>query len=260
MAPILLGDVDPRRKGRDLLFVVLPFLLADVGTKCLALGLLSGKELRFLEGGFRLQLSINESLFGSGQNLSRFGITHAMVLGAAVVQGLIAGAGFVFGRAEWTVVRKLVLMGLVVVVGPGLGFLLGSLFSGEPHRFVVHAARACDSMAVLLLALRLTRSRYLGLALALWIAGNLGNTINVLYYPRGIIDFIDVPRIRHFIGIFNLSDAALELAKGLILLSPIALLLSRRLARRSAAWESRLHYIHRPEPPTGSAPLPKDAP
>jgi lipoprotein signal peptidase len=254
IARILLGGVDPLRKFRDLSILAVPWLLVDIVTKCLALGWLAGKELQFLEGSVRLQLSINESLFGSTQTPSRFGITHAMVLGAAMVQGLIAGAGFAFGRAEWTVVRKLVLMGLVVVVGPGLGVLLGSLFAGEPHRLVVHAARACGSLAVLLLALRLTRSRYLGLALGLWISGNLGNAINVLYYPRGVIDFIYVPRLRNFIGVFNLSDVALEVAKGLLILSPLALVLFRRLGRRSAAWERRLEYVNPPEPPTVTLP------
>jgi hypothetical protein len=254
IARILLGNVDPRRKLRDLFIMAVPWLLADIATKCMALWWLAGNELRFLGGSVRLQLSINESLFGSGQSPSRFGITHAMVLGGAMAQGLIAGAGFAFGRAEWTVVRKLVLMGLVVVVAPGLGFFLGSLFAGEPHRLVVHSARACGSLAVLLLALRLTRSRYLGLALALWIAGNLGNALNVLYYPRGVIDFIDVPGLRNFIGVFNLSDVALELAKGLIILSPLALVLCRQLARRSAAWERRLGYVNPPEGPTGTIP------
>ena len=254
LARILLGNVDPRRKFRDLLFLAVPWVLADLVTKGLALWLLPGNERRFVEGEFQLHLHINESLFGSGQEFSRFGITRAMILCAATVQGLLAVAGFAFGRAEWTVVRKLVLMGVVLVVGTGLGFLLGSLFSGEPHRLVVHAARAFGSLAVLLLALRLTRSRYLGLALALWMAGNLGNAINVLYYPRGIIDFIEVPRLRRFIGVFNLADVALELARGLILVSPLTLILFRLLARRNPAWEGRLEYIHRTEPPTGTIP------
>lgn len=254
IARILFGDFASRRKGRDLCFVAIPLLLADVVTKCLALWFVAGKEHRFLGGELRLQLSINESLFGSGQDPSRFGITPAMVLCAALGQCLFAGAAFVFGRAEWTVIRKLVLMGLVVIVGPGMGFLLGSLFAGEPHRLVVHTARACDSLAVLLLALRLTRSRYLGLALSLWIAGNLGNAINVIYYPRGVIDFIFVPRLRHYIGVFNLSDIALEFANGLVLFSPVALVVFRQLARRSEAWEHRLEYVSRPAQPAGTTP------
>jgi lipoprotein signal peptidase len=254
IAQTLFGNVAPRLKGRDLLLVAVPWLLADVVTKYLALWLLAERDLRFLGGQFRLHLSLNESLFGSGQNPSRFGITHAMVVGAALMQGVFAGAGFAFGRAEWTVIRKLILLGLVVIVGAGLGFFLGSFFAGEPHRLVVHAARAFGSLTILLLALRLTRSRYLGLALALGISGNLGNAINALYYPRGVIDFMYVPGFHPYIGIFNLSDVALELAKGLVLLSPLMLVLFRQVSRRSAAWEHRLEYVNQPEPPSMTIP------
>lgn len=170
------------------------------------------------------------------------------------MQGVLAGAGFALGRAEWTVVRRLVLLALVVFVGAGLGLLLGSFFPREPSRFAVHAARAYGSLAILFLAFRLTRSRYLGLALTLWMAGNLGNAINVLYCPRGIIDFVYVPGFHPYIGIFNWSDVALELAKGLGLLSPLALILFRQIARRSPAWKPRLEYVNPPEP--ASAPKP----
>ena len=256
LARILMGDLEPQRKVRDLLVLAGPWLLADLGTKLLALGWLAGHPLQILGGGVRLELSINESLFAFGQGPSQFGLTPAMVVGAAIVQAMFAGMGFVFGRAKWTLGRKLVLMGLVVVVAPGLGLLLGSLVSGEPNRLVVHAARAFGSLTVLLLAFRVTRSRYLGMALSLWIAGNLGNAINVLYYPRGIIDFLYVPRLRHYIGIFNLADVALELSKGLILLSPLALILFRPLARRNPAWERRLEYLNPPPPSSGTVPHP----
>jgi lipoprotein signal peptidase len=254
LARILLGDVAPGRKFRDLFFLAGPWLLVDIVTKCLALGWLAGKDLRFFEGGVQLQLSINESLFSATQSPSSFGITHAMVLGGVMGQGLLACGGLVFGRADWTVIRKLVLMGLVVIVGAGLGLFAGSLFAGEPHRLVVHAIRAFGSLAVLLLALRLTRSRYLGFALGLCIAGNLGNAVNVLYYPRGIIDFVYVPRLRNYIGIFNMSDVALEFAKGLLFLSPLVLVLFRQLVRRSAAWKSRLEYANSTETPVEKVP------
>jgi len=116
----------------------------------------------------------------------------------------------------------------------------------------VHAARTFGSLAVLLLALRLTRSRYLGMALGLWTAGNLGNAVNALYYPRGIIDFVYLPRLRNYIGVFNLSDAALELAKWLLLLSPLALILCRQAVRRSPAWQYRLEYVNPTEKPSGT--------
>jgi uncharacterized membrane protein len=251
IAQLLFGDVAPRRKGRDLFLVAVPWLLADLVTKGLALWLLRERELRFLGGQFRLLLSINASLFGSGQNPGRFGLTHGTVMGMALMQGVLAGTGFAFGRAEWTVVRKLVLMALVVFVGAGLGLLLGSFFPREPNRLAVHADRAYGSLAIPFLAIRLTRSRYLGLALALWIAGNLGNAINVLYYPRGVIDFVYVPGFHPYIGIFNLSDVALELAKGLALVSPLALILCHQVARRSGAWKPRLEYVNPPEPPPG---------
>src|SRR5579883_2110515 len=146
IAQLLFGAVAPRRKGRDLSLVVVPWLLADLVTKVLALWLLRERELRFLGDQLRLQLSINASLFGSRQNPGHFGLTHGMVMGVALMQGVLAGAGFAFGRAEWTVVRKLVLMGLVVFVGAGLGLLLASLFPREPNRFAVHAARTYGSL------------------------------------------------------------------------------------------------------------------
>jgi len=86
---------------------------------------------------------------------------------------------------------------------------------------------------------------------ALWIAGNLGNSINVLYYPQGVIDFMYVPGFHPYLGIFNLSDVALELSKGLALLSPLALILFRQVARRNEAWKPRLEYVNPPEPPPG---------
>lgn len=250
-ARTVLGDVDPRRKCRDLILIAAPWLLADIVTKCRALWWLAGKELHLVGDSIRFQLTINESLFGSKQGFAQLGITRAMVLGAALGQGLMAIAGFSFGRAQWSVFRKLVLVGFVLIIGTGLGLFLGSFSSGEPHRLAVHAARTFGSLSVLTLALRLTRSRYLGLALALWISGNLGNATNVLYYPRGVIDFIYVPMLREYIGIFNLSDVALELAKYLLILSPLALILLRVLVRRNPGWEHRLEYVNSPELPKG---------
>lgn len=250
----LLGGVDPRRKLRDLLRLTIPWLLADLVTKLLALWLLSEKTFRFLGGAVQLQLVINERLFGSMQEPAKMGITPAMIFGGAVLQGLLAAAGLAVGRAEWTTGRRLLLLGFAVFVGAAAGMALGSLLPRPPDRLAVHTARAFGSVMIMLLGLRLTRSRYLGLALSLWIAGNLGNAINVLYHPRGVIDFLYIPVFRSHITVFNLADVALELAMGLLLISPVVLIFLRRLARRSPAWERRLLYTNPPEPPRPETP------
>jgi len=154
----LLGDLEPRRKLRDLLWVVIPLVLADLLTKLLALWLLAGHPVQFLGGGLRLELVINERLFGSRQTPGQLGITTAMLFGAAIMMGLTSAAGLQIGRADWTIARKLLFLGLVLFVGTGSGLLLGSFLPREPHRLAVHAARAFGSLMFLFLALRLTRS------------------------------------------------------------------------------------------------------
>jgi lipoprotein signal peptidase len=255
LLPIWFGDVAPARKGRDLLLVALPWFLADVLTKGLALGFLKDRELSFFSGGLKFLLSINESLFSHGQTPRRLGTTNALAFWVAMSVGLSAVACFPFARARWSLPRKLLLMLAVLLGGAGVGAFLGYRLEWDPYRLVLHAMRAFGSTAVLFLGLRLTRSRYLALALGLALAGNLGNAINVVYYPRGIIDFIYVPRFSPYLGIFNLSDAALEMSKGLILLSPLALVLCRLLARSTPDWERRLEYVN-PATPTATPPQP----
>jgi lipoprotein signal peptidase len=251
---IWFGDTAPVRKCRDLILVALPWLVADVMTKCLALKLLKEQEVSLLSGGLKLFLTINESLFAHGRTPSRAGTTDAVVFWGAMSVGLAAVACFPFARAQWTVPRKLMLMLVVLVGGYAAGIFLGHQLEWQPQRLVLYAMRAFSSTAIFLLALRLTRSRYLGLAISLALAGVLGNSIGVAYYPRGVIDFIYVPRFSPLLGIFNLADVALLLAMGLILLSPLVLVLYRRLGRGNPMWERRLEYVNPIEP---AAPTPE---
>jgi hypothetical protein len=237
------GDTAPGRKGRDLILVALPWLVADVATKGLALGFLKDRRLSLCSGALELFLSINESLFSHGRTPRHHGITDAMAFWVVMSMGLASVACFPFARAQWSVPRKLLLLVGVLVGGSTAGMLLGDRLDWDPPRLVLHAMRAFSALAVLLLGLRLTRSRYLGLAIGLAVAGTLGNTINVLYYPRGIIDFIYVPRFSPYLGVFNLADVTLELAKGLFLLSPLALVLGFRWGRRNPIWKQRLEYV-----------------
>ena len=252
---IWFGDTAPRRKGQDLALVALPCLLADVVTKCLALGFLKKQQVSFLSGGLTLLLSVNESLFSQRRTPDRLGMNGGIVFWVAMSVGLCAVVCFPFARAQWKVPRKLLLLVTVLLGGSAAGVLLGYWLPWEPYRLVLHAMRAFAATAVLLFGLRLTRSRYLGLAIGLALAGNLGNAINVMYYPRGIIDFIYVPGFSPYLGVFNLSDAALEVAKGLFLLSPLVLPLSGRLGRENPTWERRLQYL-KPTEPTVTHPEP----
>jgi len=250
---IWFGDTAPGRKGRDLALVALPWLLADLVTKCLALALLKERNVSFFSGGLNLLLAVNESLFSHGRTPGRMGLSNALAFWAAMSVGLAAVACFPFARAQWTVPRKLLLLLMVLLGGGMAGVFLGYRLEWEPHRLVLHAMRAFCSTAVLLLGLRLTRSRYLGIAIGILLAGNLGNAINVVYYPRGIVDFLYVPRLSPYLGVFNLADVAIEVAKGLLLLSPVVLLLYRRWGRGNPTWERRLEYVN-PVEPTAKTP------
>lgn len=245
------GDTAPGRKCRDLLFVALPWLIADVFTKCLALKFLEKRELSLLSGELKLFLSVNETLFSRGHTPSKLGSTSAIVFWGAMSVGLSAVACFPFVRAQWSVPRKILFLLAVLLGGVVGGFLVGRWLEWEPDRLVLHAMRAFSATAFLLLGLRLTRSRYLGIALATALAGTLGNAINIAYYPRGIIDFIYVPILSPYLGVFNLSDAALEVAKGLILLSPLTLVLLRRMAK-DPIWQRRLVYVNPVEAPVSA--------
>ena len=249
---ICLGDTEPARKGRDLALVALPWFLADLVAKCLALVILKDREVSLFWGELKFLLHVNESLFSHGRTPSHLGTTDATAFWVAMSVGLSAVACVPFARAQSSVPRKLLLMLAVFLGGGTAGSYLGSWLEWEPQRWVLHAMRAFAALAVLLLGLRLTRSRYLGLALGLAVAGTLGNSINVVYYPRGIIDFMYVRAFSPYLGVFNLADAALEVSKGLILLSPLFLVLFRRLARGNPKWERRLEYVDPVEP----APLP----
>jgi lipoprotein signal peptidase len=245
---IWFGDTAPGRKGRDLALVALPCLLADVVTKCLALGFLKKEGVSFFSGGLTLLFRVNESLFSHGQTPNRVGMTDAMAFWAVMSIGLSAVACFPFAHAQWTVPRKLLVM-LAVFFGGGMaGVLLGYRLDWDPPRLVLHAMRAFSATAVLLLGLRLTRSRYLGLVIGLALGGTLGNAINVVYYSRGIIDFIYVPRLSPYLGVFNLADVVLEVTKGLLLLSPLVLVLLRRLGRGNPLRQRRLEYVNSIEP------------
>jgi lipoprotein signal peptidase len=245
---IWFGHTAPVRKGRDLILVALPWLFADVITKCLALRFLKEREVSLFSGGLKLLLSVNESLFAHGRTPSRAGTTDAVVFWGAMLVGLAAVACFPFARAQWTVPRKLLLLLIMVLGGAAAGVFLGHQLEWQPQRLVLYAMRAFSSTAILLLGLRLTRSRYLGLAIGLALTGSLGNVINVAYYPRGVIDFIYVPLLSSHLGIFNLSDVAIELAYGLVLLSPLVLVLYRRWGRGNPIWERRLEYVNPIEP------------
>lgn len=247
LLPIWFGDTAPARKGRDLAFVALPWFLADFVTKCLALVLLKDREVSFLSGKLKFLLAINESLFSYGRTPSKVGLTDATAFWVVMSLGLFAVACFPFARARWSVPRKLLLMFMVLLGGGTAGVFLGQRLEWEQYRLVLHAMRAFAATAILLLGLRLTRSRYLGFALGLALAGTLGNAINVVYYPRGIIDFIYVRSLTPYLGVFNLADAALEVSKGLIVLSPLSLVLFSRLGRGNPTWERRLKYVD-PEP------------
>jgi lipoprotein signal peptidase len=253
---IWFGDMAPGRKGRDLAFVALPWLAADVVTKCLALGFLKKQEVSFFSGGLTLLLRVNESLFSRGRTPSQVGVTNATAFWIVMSLGLSAVACYPFARAQWSVPRKLLLLLAVLLVGGMAGVLLGYRLDWDPPRLVLHAMRAFSATAILFLGLRLTRSRYLGLAIGLGLGGTLGNAINVLYYPRGVIDFIYVPRFSSYLGVFNLADVALEVAKGLLLLSPLMLVLFRRMGKGNPIWKPRLEYVN-PVEPTATTPEPK---
>lgn len=242
------GDTAPARKARDLAFVALPAFLADFVTKCLSLVFLKDRELSFLSGELKLQLAINESLFSHGRTPTKVGVSEATAFWVVMSLGLFAVVCYPFARARWSVPRKLLLMVAILIGGGIAGAFLGERLEWEPDRLVLHAMRAFGATAILLLGLRLTRSRYLGLALCLALAGTLGNAINVLYYPRGIIDFIYVPSLSPYLGIFNLADVALEVFKGLLLLSPLALVLLSRHGKGNPVWEGRVKYVDPVEP------------
>lgn len=242
---ICFGDTAPARKGRDLVLVALPWFFADVVSKWLALAFLRDRELSLLSGGLRLFLRVNESLFSHGRTPSRMGISGGIAFWAAMSIGSLAVACFPFARARWSLPRKLLVLVLVLFGGSTAGFLLGHWLEWEPQRLVLHAMRAFAATAVLFLGLRLTRSRYLGLALCLALGGTLGNSINVVYYSRGVIDFIYVPLFSPYLGVFNLADVALEVSKGLLLISPLVLVLFRVLG---PVWKRRLEYVDPVEP------------
>jgi lipoprotein signal peptidase len=248
LLPIWFGDVAPGRKCRDLIFVTLPWLFADVIAKCLALKFLKEQEISLFSGGLKLVFGVNESLFSQGRTPSRAGTTDAVAFWVAMSVGLACVACFPFARANWAVPRKLLLMLIVVFGGATAGVFLGHQLDWQPQRLVLYAMRAFSSTAILFLGLRLTRSRYLGLAIGLGLAGTLGNAINVAYYPRGVIDFIYVPLLSPHMGIFNVSDVAIELGKGLFLLSPLILVIYRRWGRGNPLWERRLEYVNPIEP------------
>jgi lipoprotein signal peptidase len=249
---IWFGDTAPERKCRDLVLVALPGLFADVVTKCLVLAFLKNREVSLFSGGLKLLLKVNETLFAHGRTPSQLGTTDAVVFWGAMSAGLCAVTWFPFARAQWTVPRKLLLMMMVIFGGSAAGLFLGYSLDWEPQRLVLHAMRAFSATAVLFLGLRLTRSRYLAIAIGLALAGTLGNSINVVYYPRGVIDFIYLPRCSPHLGVFNLSDAALEVAMGLILLSPLVFVIYRRYGRGNPDWERRLEYVNPKEPPAAN--------
>lgn len=237
------GETAPGRKARDFVFVALPLFLADLITKSLALRFLEKHPVSLFSGGVQLLLHVNETLFSHGRTPSRAGVSDAVAFWLVMSVGLCAVACFPFTRAQWSIPRKLLLMVAVLVAGYTAGVVLGHVLEWEPQRLVLHAMRAFSSTALLLLGLRLTRSRYLGLVLSLAMAGGLGNAINVVYYPRGIIDFIYVPSFSPHLGVFNLADVAIEIAEGLLLLSPLVLLLAARMRRRNPLLQERLEYV-----------------
>ena len=180
----------------------------DIVTKVAALALLDEETHLELAGVLGLTLLINETLVAAPtlQDLEAAQVTGAEVL--VVVLAMMAGALIAIPfanatRAIWK--RVLLVLGALFVPVLIASELAPLVELGQDVSFrALMPARIAGSTAMIVLLLRSVRAPILVLALATVLGGNLGNALNALYEPRGVVDFVYVPAIGPWV--FNVAD------------------------------------------------------
>lgn len=206
----IVGSEDTARKTRILIASLVVWVGLDLATKLIALALLGDAHVE-LAGLFGFTLLINETLVAAPtlEDLEAASVTGGEVLVVVMAMTIGALAAIPFANASRPVWQRSVLViGAVIVPVMIAAELAPSLEIGAhiPFRALM-PARIAASTAVIVLLLRSVRAPVLVLALATVLAGNLGNALNAIYEPRGVVDFVYVPAIGPWV--FNVADVAI---------------------------------------------------
>jgi lipoprotein signal peptidase len=195
----------------------------DTLTKLAAVAFLTEREALELLPGLSLTLLFNEQFMAAPavQAVQEEGVSLVELAAAQVALAAGCCVGLPFARAEWSWWKRLAFFA-AFTAGPllALGALLDANWIALPERTLtlsdLFPIRAFSSLAMVALALALSRDRLMLVGWAWVVGGTLGNAFNGLYEPRGVVDFLLVPIVSPYV--FNVADVVLGVGAGLAVL------------------------------------------
>lgn len=208
----IVGDQDTAKKTRIVLVSLAIWILLDLLTKLAALAWLGeGEGAIELGGVLGLTLLINETLVAAPtlQDLQAARVRGAEVLVVVLAMALGALLAIPLANASRPVWKRALLVVGAVIVPVLIAAELSPMLAPSaevPYRALM-PMRILASSAVIVLLLRSVRATVLVVALAAILGGNLGNGLNAIYEPRGVIDFVYIPVIGPWV--FNVADVAI---------------------------------------------------
>lgn len=206
----IVGDEDTARKTKILLGSLVIWVALDLATKLAALAWLGGERIE-LGGVLGLTLLINETLVAAPtlEDLREAEVSGAEVSVVVLAMALGAIAAIPLANASRPVWQRVLLVVGAVIVPVLVAAELSPWLAAPadvPYRALM-PLRILASSALIVLLLRSVRSPLLVVALSTVLAGNLGNALNAIYEPRGVVDFVYVPLVGPYV--FNVADVAI---------------------------------------------------
>jgi lipoprotein signal peptidase len=232
----IVGSVDTEAKSRALLRLTLPLIALDAITKLAALAWLDeGSAAVRVTSGMSLGLVINEQLVAAStlDELEASDVGGGEVLAGVVLMLVGCAVALAFARATWPAWKRVLVVVLVVVVPALLASVIGPSIDAPLSFREMLPLRAASSLALVALLIRLARHPLIVAGTAVLLAGNLGNALNLLYHPRGVIDFLVVPLLSPYV--FNVADVVIGVGATLFVIGVVVAPLGRWLGRRDPA-------------------------
>lgn len=224
----------------------------DLSTKAAALAYLEeGLVLRVLDRNLELSIAFNRTAMGSSLTAQAAEMGMDWVFGVTLLQAVLCALALPWASALLPTWRKALLMLGLGVTAEAAGLWVGTAFGGHPGDATFSLLRVFAVAVSSVLLFRLPRTKVGFSLVSLMIAASLSNAINILVYPRGVVDFVFVPALAWLLGQANVADYILEFSGIMLVLWALAVGVLRLAMFVPALGRTPLSVLHR----TLAAPL-----